>query len=205
MAQSTINGFFTPAYDAVLDDDEPVSSYRAWELRQNILHCTDEFTQHRINWVADATTGGFVNTPDPAAGTVPNRLFIWAQPYVHTWLSPFKPANIDLCVTASSVESGIVVARLVPMSTAPGDEGPFILLGSFTASDPSSQNTITHVMTVADFAVLELGWQRPAIVAGAGGESLQPRMCLMRLELLSARGANDDAVHVHGVLMREYA
>lgn len=79
--------------------DNPVSTARAWICRNNLAHLTDQYAQHRINWVAYGpdsggyrpVIGGFVAlTPESAP---------WRQRFLHSWLKPDRPANLDILLS----------------------------------------------------------------------------------------------------------
>src|SRR5690348_3127773 len=73
-----------------LQSNEPCSVYRAWSTFNNLAHLLDESAQHRINH--QVSIDGF-------ASEVAHPLdSYWEQQFVHSWLKPILPANLDILI-----------------------------------------------------------------------------------------------------------
>lgn len=204
MTQSSVAGYVLRAPVGAFNAGQPVSSYRAWENRQNLLHLTDEFCQVRVNWVSRDEAGhGIEHSGDPSETP------IWSATFPVTWLNPVKPANFDLQVMGHDC---FVRARLVPWDstvllagTLGGNlpDAVFDELLDLSSASPTSDSYL-HINGAQSIAVLQRGWMKPSGSGqqGADGVTRKPSVCLMRLELqiLAETGAR-----VFGVLLRECA
>ena len=202
MTASSVSGYVLRAPVTAFDAGQPVSSFRAWENRQNILHLTDEFSQHRINWVSRDESGHGIESAD---GDTP----IWSYTYPHTWLAPNKPANIDVQVMGHHC---FVRARLVKWDAPPLLSG--IINGNLadsvfdeildvSSSSPTSADFL-HINGASSISVFDTAWMKPSGGGqqGADGVTRKPAVCLMRLEL---QVLSETASRVFGVLLRECA
>lgn len=207
MTQSSYSGYVLRTPATAFSDDEPVSSYRAWENRQNLLHLTDESAQHRINWVSpDASGYGIEATPEV------DNAPIWSHVYPHTFLAPGKPANLDLYVQGHDC---IVIASLVPY-TAPlavyggtnlATNVVFTEILDLSGATPTSATFLYDYGasgTTFDLSVFNSAWAAPGIIVGSDGIAYTPLVCLMRLDLQVIANTEDPA-RVFGVCLREYA
>lgn len=205
MSQSSAAGYVIRAPLTSFSANEPVSAWRAYENRQNLLHLTDEFSQHRINWVSRDATGHGIEV----SGN-PDETAIWSCTYPHTWLAPNKPANLDLQVMGHDC---YVRARLLP-HTAPIQQsgqlaGNMATTAVFdTTLDVSSASPTTdsylHIVSSFHLPTYEKGWMRPSggEQEGSDGVTRKPSVCLMRLELQILA---ETPCRVYGVLLREFA
>jgi len=203
MSQSSVTGYVLtfPIYG--LSANEPMSSYRAWENRENLMHLTDEFSQHRVNWMTPDASGYGIEhsgTPDEAP--------TWSITYPHTWLAPDKPANLDLRVMGHDC---YVRARLVPWYVPLIRDG--FLNGSGTgpevfselldlSSASPTEDSYLHIVTGIDVATYDSAWVGHWLATGSDGVARRPHVCLMRLEL---HVLAETAARVFGVCLREFA
>jgi len=113
-----IERFYAPELG---DAHSPMNSYTAYTLRNNLNHLIDEAPQLII---CTATTTGSPVMPMNnlyASGTCAG---IWSQEFVHTWIRPDRPTNLDLLVygqTESVADDMTVTARCVPAHFPVGD------------------------------------------------------------------------------------
>jgi hypothetical protein len=192
MPKSTYLGYARRAPDAVFADTEPVSSHRAQEARNNLLHFTDQFSQVRINWVV---------ADEGIAGTA-NSSRIWCAEYPHTWLSPDKPANVQVFLQGSGAEMRV---RLVPAGPSIiGDlSTPSVFSEVIDLTGGPTVGNVTHQVTPENLRVFRLGMQSPVFVNGSDGNPRPVEMCMMRLEISAL---SDDATFaVYAVCLREFA
>lgn len=198
-ASSLFQGFAEGPTDS-FGEGKPVSSIQALQLQSNLLHLTDEFAQTRINWVAADTEGVYQNSASN---------LIWSQTYVHRWLGPGKPANVDIHLWG---EDCIVRARLVPhhtprwardsvsdrrVSPAVFDELIDLSAGGIQSGSYTHQNDADSVK------VFETAWYKPGVVASAVADGVwEPQVCLMRLEL---EPIAESGFQIIGVCLREFA
>lgn len=204
MTQSSLSGYVLKAPQTAFDAGEPMSSYRAWEQRQNELHLTDQFCQTRINWTSlDAAGHGIEATGIP--GETPT----WSATYPHTWLNPIKPANLVLRVTGHdcyvrarviAADRNIIVSNLINGNLPPA---VFDTILDLSSASPTSDGYL-HINGAQSISILETGWMKPSGggQTGIDGITRKPGVCLMRLEL---QILSEIAARVTGVLLREVA
>jgi len=204
MSQSSVSGYVLRTPATAFAANGPVSSYRAWENRQNLLHLTDESAQHRINWVTP-DAAGFGIEAATASGNAP----IWSATYVHSWLAPGKPANLVLRVLGKNC---IVIASVMP-STAPvvqygqgnlSVDTVFTEVLNLSGTSPTEDNYL-HINSAFDLPVYERAWIEVGSVVGSDGIAYRPRVCLLRLELQVIANDDDNDARVFGVMLRECA
>lgn len=98
---------------ASMDDDAPVSVYRAWALKNNLQHLIDQYPQHRINWQGnDRTTGDTYEIYNQYgdAGVV-----YYSVPFLHTWLNDVAAVGLDVRVCGYVTGGTLTVSgRIVP-------------------------------------------------------------------------------------------
>lgn len=186
--------------EAVLDEMEPVSSARVFELRDKLLHLTDEYSQVRCSWVSPnaadyGITGSGISDEQP----------VWSFTYPHTWLAPNKPANLDIRILA---EDCSVIVRLVtaktplPVSGNPNDrDATGIFTASYTFTGPDEYNEQWFV-TDAELPGFASGWETPGTILGSDGVAYSPRVCMMRFEVWPLA---EVAHRVYGIQLREFA
>lgn len=203
MSASTVRGYALRAPDDAFNATQPVSSWRATELCSNLLHFTDEFCQHRVNWIA---TDPEVGTDGIEGSQAITR--VWCQAYPHTWLGPNKPANVDLHVQAAGILSDATLwFRLVPNSARIGDlSAPAVFSETQLfnqAGGAVNDYTLTHLNDEASTRVFQSGWAQPGVVLDSAGTAHAVSQCMMRLEIICLDGSN--SFQVYGVLLREFA
>lgn len=193
MTASSPWGLGLIAPDDSFYEDEPVSSWRALETFNNLLHYTDEFAQTRINWTAVDEDGVFL-------ANHPARDVAWSQPFLLSWLAPNKPAGIDLCIQGDAD----VIARVVPNSYPLGAAtAPSLFV---TALSPGAGSPATYLHQPGDpnaAAAIFEGWVQPAAIQGSDSNIYQPRVCLVRLELIIPWV--EAASKINAVCLREFA
>lgn len=203
MPQSSIFGFYLNTPVTSFDEGEPVSSYRATELQQNLLHLTDEFAQTYINWIAPG--GDAIYDASPPGGTQPDFV-VWSQTYMHRWLAPGKPSNLDLHVWGDGLAAR---CRVVPMN-APMLQGrdagggiPSVFDVFLNLSAGPVAASYTHQNTADSVKVFDKGWYKPATVAAPGFDGVyEPQVCMMRLEIICL---TESPMQIDGVCLRGFA
>ena len=113
-----VERFYTPELG---DAHSPMNAYTAYTLRNNLNHLIDEAPQLII--CTASTTGSPVMPMNNlyASGTCAG---IWSQEFIHTWIRPDRPTNLDLLVygqTESVADDMTVTARCVPAHFPVGD------------------------------------------------------------------------------------
>lgn len=103
--------YFTRDSVGAMDDDAPVSTYRAWIMRNNLQHLIDMSPQQRINWCgATAIDSAYVFF---SADTVTHH---FSQVFPHTWIDRRWPCGLDIQISGKTDGGGTtaVSARVVP-------------------------------------------------------------------------------------------
>ncbi len=203
MTQSSVSGYVLRSPVTAFEARGPMSSYRAWENRQNLMHLTDESAQHRINWVTPDSAGYGIET----TGTT-DETPTWSATYPHTWLAPGKPANLALYVQGHHC---YVRARLVPWNSTllqrdldnGNNSAPAVFDTTLDLTSPTpTADGYLYIVNGIDLDTFNLAWMSPGIVVGSDGVAYQPQVCLMRLELQLVA---EVGARVFGVLLRECA
>lgn len=192
MSKSSRLGYASHMPAATLDAHEPVSSGRAFLVRDKLLHLTDQYSQVRCNWVSpNAEDYGIDADSSP----------VWSFTYPHTWLAPNKPANLDFRILAEDCD---VTVRLVTAKTPLPDHDDDVTgvifedTYSFTGVDEFDGQWF---VTAAELPGFSRGWEHFPIL-GSDGVSYAPRLCMMRFEVCPSA---ETAGRVFGVLLREFA
>lgn len=73
MGTSTL-GHYTRFDEAFIEGNEPVDTGVAWRAINNLNHLADQYAQHRVNWVAEASGAGLEVVGTLTAGP---RFWIW--------------------------------------------------------------------------------------------------------------------------------
>ncbi len=203
MPKSSIFGTYLPAPITAFDEGEPVASWRATELQQNILHLTDEFTQTYINWIAPEDDG--IYDPTPPGGADPDYV-VWSQEYPHRWLGPNKPSNLDLHVWGGGMVAG---CRIVPYTTPVAIglneflSAPAVFIVGLTLGAYPDSASYTHQNTQEDVGMYDRAWYRPATVAAPGFDGVfEPQICRMRLDIMCI---SESPLRLNGVCLRGFA
>lgn len=203
MSQTSLSGYVLRCPVTSFEARGPMSSYRAWENRQNLMHLTDESTQTRVNWVTQDAAGYGIEVVSPSYLNP-----TWSATYPHTWLASFKPSNLVLAVQGHDC---YVRARLVPWNapilTSDINNGNMAATAVFDTmlnltSPTPGLAAYLHIGTGFDLATYNSAWTSPGTVIGSDGIPYSPEVCLMRLELqvIAEIGAR-----VFGVMLRECA
>ena len=105
-------------------EDSPMNAYTAYSLRNNLNHLIDESPQVIICTAAPVRGTGPVALPSDDTLYYGTSRGIWSQEFIHTWIRPDRPTNLDLLVYArtESVSNDMTVtARCVPAIYPIGD------------------------------------------------------------------------------------
>lgn len=193
------------------DDGEPVSTLRAFVMRNNAQFLLEQQCQHRINFVQpngnpETPLGQYTFVVDNTAASALFLTRYWNQPFHHTWLQPDRPVSLDILVNALSGDTDgslSIEAKIVPASTPPND--PSIPgVWSATASTTSVDTQITIDTQVAFTSpVDQAGIFFTQQVLESDNFYRTPRFALMRFELAMTVAA-DDYGQLQSVLVREY-
>lgn len=220
MSASSDLGFVLPLHGASFTKYEPVSSFRAWCMRNNLLHLIDVCSQTRINWTSGpmdrddhyALPAAAPDTAGDSGGVA------WCQQFPHTWVRPSRPVNLDIRITlrAEFEPSGdvVAVARIVPAEFPEGDlSAPNLWLRglSFTAGS----GTWSAPVVFADEQVFFVdnpptdGVSRELMALYSSGPEddgvlYQPFLTMARLEIFLRKVASEYAVAVSSVYVREF-
>lgn len=194
-----------------LSETYPVSAARAFDVRSNLRHEVDEFTQHRINWVAaTAVSGGvgivYVDTVDGA---------LYEQAFPLSWLADDHPANLDVLIrsyAAGTSAAMSVRARVVPDWVPLGDLGSEALFDE-TVSVTTTAGVLDEVSIwdTSDNGVMSL--LRSSIktmdqgIPDSDGNWTFPEISMLRLQvhLLPTAGSGTLLFFLTGVMVREFA
>lgn len=108
-------------------EDSPMSAYTAYALRNNLNHLIDESPQIIICTAAPVRSAALEPVALPSDDTSAyygTSRGVWSQEFIHTWIRPDRPTNLDLLVyarTESASNDMTVTARCVPAIYQIGD------------------------------------------------------------------------------------
>lgn len=194
----------------------PVSTYRAWALRNNLSHLVDEYAQHRINWS--------LATSDPTFHTIVLGI-PWTQVFMHSWLKPNRPANLHIIISLQAAPGeGTDFDVDIFVRVSPATPTPTALTIAFGAVTYNT-SAMTSPLLVAD-ALLDMSdlpsvggqdiapnaeIQSGLIGTNEDGQALFPIVTLAQLEItLSTTDVTYDSgtshvIQVSSIMVREYA
>lgn len=196
-------------------DDEPVSANTAFDLRNNLLHLADEFSQTRINWCAgingaSGVLGGFWNYSQ--IGGDDGDSCLYEQEFAHTWLGDAHPTNLDLHIRSGIVAGGTeameVRVRVVPAFYDAGNLTlPAIVDESHAVTDNAGEWEHQEFFDTEDAAAMNRLRSLYRFEVAEDGEWHYPQVSILKLQvqLLYVSGTADVLMKLHGVQVREFA
>ncbi len=188
---------------ASLDDDQPVSTYRAWETQQNLQHLIDMYAQHRINWTNTGNDDAHMFT------TNVGETRYWSRPFLHTWLDPRWPCGLDIHIVGSVSGTGspsvAVSARIVPVTIGLKEEIPDPYWSGTGTITTTSSDVIDEIFYPGTTVQTRAGWRTFNIRDGSGN-ALSTIVCLSRLDLAMTvtGGLSSYTYGLTKVLVREF-
>jgi hypothetical protein len=164
-----------------MDDDAPVSTFRAWLMRSNLQHLIDMSPQHRVNWAGtNANNSAFVFfSPDTLT-------YHYSQVFQHTWIDRRWPCGLDIQISGKTDGGGnmAVTARVVPHVAG---AGVFDVVSdaywedSGTITLPTSEVVIDSIYYPGTTSPQRHGFRPITIVEGT--KAKQVSVCLSRLDI----------------------
>ncbi len=188
---------------ASMEDDQPVSVYRAWELQQNLQHLIDMSPQHRINWSSTGNDDAHLYTVN--VGTTR----YWSMPFVHTWLDPRWPCGLDIHIVGSVTGTGspsvAVSARIVPDTVGLHEQIPDPYWSGTGTITTASSDAIDDIFYPDTTTQARAGW-RTFTVRDGSGNAQSVVVCLSRLDVTMTLtgGLSSYTYGLTRVLVREF-
>jgi hypothetical protein len=111
------------------DDEAPVSVSVTQTVLNNLAHLTDEACQVRVNWTAQAYGTGVTHW---VLSRQEDTVSIYQVEFPLTWLSPTKPANLEIVFHAYGLDESdddpyVLSTYLVGANSAPGSKTSVIM------------------------------------------------------------------------------
>jgi hypothetical protein len=202
------------ANGSALSETYPVSAARAFDVRSNLLHLMDEFTQMRINWCAGKLESGTGGNGVMFAENVGGAYY--EQEFPLTWLAPDHPANLDILVRsyASGTDAEMDVrVRVVSANAAVGDLGaPAVFDESQTVNSTFGTLDELCIFDTSDTATMNVLRSSFVAVPNSAGveedsEVHYPQECMLKIQvqLLPTNGSGTLYFLLTGVMVREFA
>ena len=207
---NTSTGFIVRVPPGSFDDDDPVSVYRAWALRNNIQHLTDMMPQHRINWAGHEDNDQQYLFAANDYGTPGGTIHYWSAVFLHTWIHGTYPCGLDVQICGKTDATGDlnVKARIVPHrnggSVFNAVAEPMWEDSGITSS-ASSDEIISSIYYPDTTPPASHGFRKFVIVENEKARAV--RVCLSRLDIEWKVTGSIDSTSVSGltqVSVREF-
>lgn len=196
--------------------DAPMNAYTAYSLRNNLNHLIDESPQIIICTAATTDRPVF---PLAESNRSETSRGIWSQEFIHTWIRPDRPANLDLLVyaqTESATDDMTVTARCVPAIYPIGDSSApdiFTEAGVTASGTTNAANTseklidVKAIFTTPQWRFLSAHTTLPN-VGGLNTKGANVSVAIMRLEVKLTYAADASYATQYGgmtlLMLREF-
>ncbi len=198
-----------------LDDDEPLSVYRAWALRNNLQHLVDMYPQHRVNWAGHSDNDQQYLFTANDYGSPGGTIHYWSAVFLHTWIHREYPCGLDIQICGKTDDgAGNVSSDMhVKASVSPHVIGGTVL---DTVTDPmwedsghitlaTSEEVISSIYYPDTTSPVSHGWRKFPTVED--GKTRSVNICLSRLDIEWKVTGSDDSSSTSGltrVSVREF-